>query len=73
LDERQVVPARVTVTVGAGVVDVGCEGGRGGPSGVVVRVGHGGGTVSTVSWSEQAAASVMAAVMTVTATNRRTP
>jgi hypothetical protein len=67
------VVAALVVEVGAGGVAVGCEGGLGGPSGVVVRVGHGGGTVSTVSWSEQAAASVMAAVMTVTAANRRTP
>ena len=37
-----------------------------GPSGWTVRVGHGGGTESTVSWSEQAAARVMVAVMTAT-------
>ncbi len=69
-DEGQVVATCVSVEVGAGSVGVGCDGGWGGPSGVVVRVGHGGGTVSTVSSSEQAAASVIAAVMRVTAAAR---
>lgn len=37
-----------------------------GPSGWTVRVGHGGGTELTVSWSEHAAARVMVAVMAKT-------